>query len=198
LRIRRRGDIRVMCRIRRHSVPQCPVMRGASPLTPLLLALAVTAQPLQDEVVTALDSSQTSAMSTTQIGSPLMFQASLVSSPISDDDEQAGVIRKKRGYVSRDSPYCRGPNCRRYNRRRQPWRPTYLLTQQEKNMPINKGYRSRKRNNGAPAEEVYVPKRSDSDTDLNPDPTYKPIMYIADPKPISHPKKSKGAIRRIA
>ncbi|CAL4128644.1 unnamed protein product [Meganyctiphanes norvegica] len=176
-------------------------MNGVAPLTLLLLlclAHAVPTQPLQDEVVSALESSKIAAMSIAQIGSPLMFQAFLVPSPISDDEDQTGLIREKRGYHHRDSPYCRGPHCRRNNRRRQPWRPTYLLTQQEKNRPINHGYKSRKMNNGAPAEEVYIPKRSDSDTLFNPAPTYKPIMYIADPKPISHPKKSKGVIRRIA
>ncbi|CAL4113344.1 unnamed protein product, partial [Meganyctiphanes norvegica] len=183
-----------------YRVPLYPVMAGAAPLTLLMLSLflAATAQPLQDEAATTLESYETSAVSRSPVGSHLMFQASLVPSPISDDYDQTGLIRKKRGYHHRDSPYCRGPYCRRNNRRIHPWRPTYLLTQQEKNRPINHGYKSRKRNNGAPAEEVYVPKRSDSDTLFYPVPTYKPIMYIADPKPISHPKKSKGSIRRIA
>ncbi|CAL4128646.1 unnamed protein product [Meganyctiphanes norvegica] len=174
-------------------------MRRATPLTLLLLSLAltVTAQPLQDDATTALESSETSSVSCSPVGSPLMFQAFLVPSPISDDDDQTGIIRKKRGYHHRHSPYCRGPYCRRNNRRRHPWRPTYLFTQQEKNMPINHGYKSRKRNNGAPAEEIYVAKRSDRHTLFNLAPTYKPIMYIANPKPSFHPKRSKGAIRRI-
>merc|ERR1719369_1284595 len=188
-------------------------MRGASPVYPrVTIALfticavcAATAQPLQDELSIDNASSWTSIVSTLPDGSPLAFQSASVGSSISEDGDQvAAVIRKRRearmmgggGGYNRDSPYCRGPYCRRRN----PWRPGYLVTLQEKNNPRNRYNNNNNRrtnNHRTEDDELYIPKRSDSDTVYNPEPTPKPYIHIENPKPISHPKKSKGTLTRI-
>jgi len=189
------------------------VMSRVVPLTSILLLLGycslllvTAATPVgatQDEVNTAAPtSSETSVRFNSHAGLPLALQFAGVPSSINDDDDQDVVIRKSRSPKNmgrgarggRGHPYCRGPNCR-YNRRRNPYLPSYLLTIQEKNSPSNQGSRRRNRNNGG-SQVVYIPKRSESETISVTRPTARPIMYIANPKPISHPKKSKG--RRIA
>ncbi|CAL4128233.1 unnamed protein product, partial [Meganyctiphanes norvegica] len=174
-----------------HSVPVSPVMSGLLQIILLLLTLVAVfavASGQQDEVSNAVKSSGLSVMSSNSAGSSLIFQSALASG---DVDEQAVIIRKRRSLMGKRAGYpnCRGPNCRRRNR----WKPSYLLSIQEKNSPNYQRSRSRRRND-SPSVGVFVPKRSDPDTISKPIKRHKPV-YQANPRPSFHPKRSKGAIR---